>query len=209
MKILAVKSLALPEIKVITFSRFMDHRGYFTETFRRSDFDNHPDLAFMAGIRFGQANESFSRTGTIRGLHFQWEPAMGKLVRTVYGRMIDLVLDIRKGSPSFGKIIAYDMRSRSGFETGEWIWVPPGFAHGNLFLRDTIIEYFCTGQYNPSCEAGISPYSKDIDWSICTPSLRETFREIAGTTTLVTEKDLHGLSVTEWNKDSRSKHFVY
>ena len=105
MKILDVKSLAISDIKVIRFGRFGDHRGFFAEHFRKSDFGTHPQLDFMAGVEFSQCNESFSRPGTIRGLHFQWNPYMGKLVRTLSGRMTDMVLDIRKGSPTFGKIL--------------------------------------------------------------------------------------------------------
>ena len=117
MKILDVKSLAIPDVKVIRFGRFGDHRGFFAEHFRKSDFMGHPQLDFMAGVEFSQCNESFSRPGTIRGLHFQWNPYMGKLVRTLSGRMTDMVLDIRKGSPTFGKIILYDMPAakRCGF----------------------------------------------------------------------------------------------
>lgn len=209
MKIISVQSLALPDIKVITFGRFHDHRGYFTETFRHADFRNHPEIPCLDGRDFVQSNESFSKIGTVRGLHFQWDPPQGKLVRTVHGRMIDLALDIRKDSPAFGKIVAHDMPSRPGYTTSEWIWVPPGFAHGNLFLEETVIEYFCTAQYNPDGEAGITPYAPDIDWSLCKPALRETFREIAATSTLVTEKDRNGFTLAEWQKDSRSSHFVY
>ena len=96
MKIIEVKCLAIPDVKVIRFGRFRDHRGYFTEPFRKSDFAHHPEMGFMKGVEFFQANESFSNAGVIRGLHFQWNPYMGKLVRTIAGRMVDLVLDIRK-----------------------------------------------------------------------------------------------------------------
>src|SRR3954454_7369139 len=144
MKILAVEPLKIPEIKVIRFARFGDQRGYFTEHFRQTDFQTNPFTPFMRGVEFVQTNESFSRAGTVRGLHFQWNPYMGKLVRTLYGHMIDLVLDIRKGSPTFGKAIAYDMLSNHAEHFNEWIWVPPGFAHGNTFLEDTAIEYFCS-----------------------------------------------------------------
>src|SRR3989442_12162468 len=157
MKVLEVRALAMSEIKVIRFGRFCDQRGYFTEHFRRSDLQTNADTPFFKGVEFLQANESFSRPGTIRGLHFQWNPYMGKLVRTLEGHMIDLVLDIRKGSPNFGKILAYDMPARMNAEWDEWIWVPPGFAHGNMFVDDTLIEYLCSGEYSPGCEAGISP----------------------------------------------------
>src|SRR5207249_5665308 len=97
MNILEVKALAFPEIKVIRFGRYHDHRGYFTEHFRRSDLHTSPLTPFLKGVEFVQGNESFSKAGTVRGLHFQWNPYMGKLVRPLQGRMIDLVLDIRKG----------------------------------------------------------------------------------------------------------------
>ena len=97
---------------------------------------------------------------------------MGKLVRTLTGRMVNLIIDIRKGSPTFGKMIGYDMPGRLDAEFAEWIWVPPGFAHGNLFTEDTLIEYFCSGEYSQGCEAGISPLSLDIDWSLCAPASR-------------------------------------
>ena len=109
MKILDVFDLAIPEVKVIRFGRFPDNRGYFSEQYRFSDFETGDALPFMRGVRFVQANESFSRAGTIRGLHFQWNPYMGKLVRTIRGHMIDVVLDVRKGSPTYGRIIAHDM----------------------------------------------------------------------------------------------------
>jgi dTDP-4-dehydrorhamnose 3,5-epimerase len=134
---------------------------------------------------------------------------MGKLVRTLYGHMVDLVLDIRRGSPNFGKAIAYDMPSNTSEDFNEWIWVPPGFAHGNVFVEDTSIEYFCSGEYSPGNEAGISPLSEDIDWSLCDHSLRETFREIASSMPLITDKDRNGLSVCGWEKDERSHNFVY
>jgi dTDP-4-dehydrorhamnose 3,5-epimerase len=208
-KILSAEQLGIPEIKVIKFARFRDERGYFTEHFRRDDFDTNPLTPFMAGVEFVQANESFSRATTVRGLHFQWNPYMGKLVRTLHGHMVDVVLDIRKGSPTFGKAIAYDMPSERSEEFNEWIWVPPGFAHGNTFLVDTSIEYLCSGQYSPGNEAGISPLAEDIDWSLCDPSLRETFHDIASNTALMTDKDRNGFTVSAWERDERSGNFVY
>jgi dTDP-4-dehydrorhamnose 3,5-epimerase len=208
-KILSAEQLEIPEIKVIRFARFRDERGYFTEHFRRDDFNTNPLTPFMAGVEFVQANESFSRATTVRGLHFQWNPYMGKLVRTLHGHMVDVVLDIRKGSPTFGKAIAYDMPSEASEEFNEWIWVPPGFAHGNTFLVDTSIEYLCSGQYSPGNEAGISPLAEDIDWSLCDPSLRETFHDIASDTALMTNKDRNGFTVSAWERDERSGNFVY
>ena len=209
MKMLTVGQLEIPDIKIIRFARFCDQRGYFTEHFRKSDFQKNPLTPFMKEIEFVQANESFSRAGTVRGLHFQWNPYMGKLVRTLHGHMVDLILDIRKGSPSFGKIVAYDMPSSSDEDFDEWIWVPPGFAHGNMFLEDTSIEYFCSGEYSPGHEAGISPLAEDIDWSLCAEDLKETFRKIAPSTPLITDKDRNGSSVSAWEADERSDNFIY
>lgn len=209
MKILSVESLAIPEVKVIRFERFQDHRGYFVEHFRRGDFRSHSQTAFMNGIEFVQGNESYSRAGAIRGLHFQWNPYMGKLVRTLFGHMVDLAMDIRKGSPTFGRLIAHDMPTHPGDESSQWIWLPPGFAHGNYFLEDTTIEYFCSGEYNPECEAGISPMSPDIDWSLCDPLLKARFLEITSKKPLISEKDANALSVNGWKQDARSDHFIY
>lgn len=206
MKILGVESLAFPEVKVIRFGRFADARGYFCEHFRKSDFEC--SLPFL-DAPFVQCNESYSRPGTLRGLHFQWNPYVGKLVRTVQGHMVDLVLDIRCGSPTNGKIIAHDMPADPNRSENQWIWVPPGFAHGGLFLQDTTIEYHCTGEYNPACEAGISPLAADLDWSLCTPALKRTFDEIAFDTELLSPKDKAGLTLAAWSGDVRSRYFVY
>ena len=209
MKILEIKSLAIPDIKVIRFARFHDHRGYFSEHFRNSDLLGGVGCEFLEGIEFLQANESFSKGGTLRGLHFQWNPYMGKLVRTLLGRMIDLVLDIRKGSPTFGKIIAYDMPVDRERDYDEWIWVPPGFAHGNMFPENSMIEYFCSGEYSPGCEAGVSPLSEDIDWSMCDEDLHGVFSSITSGELLITEKDRDGYSVKSWTEDEKSELFIY
>lgn len=206
MRILAVESLAIPDLKVIRFGRFPDHRGYFCEHFRKSDFAKLP---FFDGFAFVQSNESFSNAGTVRGLHFQWNPYVGKLVRTVQGHMVDLVLDIREGSPTFGKILAHDMPANPTRAESQWIWVPPGFAHGNFFSKDTTIEYFCTGEYNPAGEAGISPLAKDLDWSLCDPCLKKAFQELIVHTKLISPKDRDAFSVAAWNDDERSRHFTF
>ena len=207
MKITDIKSLSIPAIKVIRFARFTDSRGYFTEPYRKSDF--LAQLEFMKGVEFLQFNESFSRSNVLRGLHFQWNPLMGKLVRTVQGRMVDLFLDIRKGSPTYGKAAAYDITSSSDKDYAEWIWIPPGFAHGNYFTQESTIEYACSGEYSPGCEAGISPLSADIDWSLCDPSLKAEFDALVANSPIITDKDKNGLSLVDWTADKRSNQFVY
>jgi dTDP-4-dehydrorhamnose 3,5-epimerase len=210
MKIIDVRTLSLPSLKIVSFFRFRDNRGYFTEQYRKSDLGNHPDMAAVGDLAFVQCNESYSRKGTVRGLHFQWNPYMGKLVRTVAGRMLDIVLDIRKASPTLGKAILYDMPADRAAETQEWIWVPPGFAHGNVFLEDTVIEYLCTGEYSQGCEAGISPFAGDIDWSLCNPALKKIFDEIAASPALiVSDKDRNGMGLQRWLNDERSNQFNF
>lgn len=206
MKILEVTSLSIPDVRVVRFARFRDDRGYFTESYRQSDFDS---IDFLDGLSFTQANESFSRPGVVRGLHFQWNPYMGKLVRTVGGRMVDLALDVRLGSPTFGKIVAHDMPVTPEVEWSEWIWVPPGFAHGNFFTEETTIEYFCTGEYSPGCEGAVSPLADDIDWSLCDQGLAAEFRELAGGQLLISEKDRDAGSLAEWEVDANSDRFRY
>jgi dTDP-4-dehydrorhamnose 3,5-epimerase len=208
MKIISVKPLTIPAILTIKFARFTDNRGYFTEPYRQSDFENYPDLKYFKQNHFVQNNESYSVKKVTRGLHFQWNPFMGKLVRTVNGHMLDLVLDIRQGSPTLGKIIAWDMPSHSQDLEAEWIWIPPGFAHGNFFLEDTTIEYLCTGEYSQGYEAGISPLSKDLDWSLCEPSLQKIFVDNE-TKLIISEKDKQGLTLKAWMNDVRANNFTY
>jgi dTDP-4-dehydrorhamnose 3,5-epimerase len=208
-KITEIKELEFTDVKVVKYARFCDHRGYFTEHYRKSDFHNPDTMGFMKNVEFVQCNESFSRNGTIRGLHFQWNPYIGKLIRTLKGRMIDMILDIRKDSPTFGKIILYDMSVDPNNDYSEWIWVPPGYAHGNIFTEDSMIEYFCSGQYNPACEAGISPLAKDIDWNLCDPELKRVFDNIVPDKMLISEKDKRGFSVKKWEESEHSGYFIY
>jgi dTDP-4-dehydrorhamnose 3,5-epimerase len=209
MKILAVDTLAIPDIKVIRFGRFSDHRGYFTEPFRRTDIDGHPELAFLNGVAFPQTNESWSRAGTVRGLHFQWNPFMGKLVRTVHGHMVDIFLDIRLDSPTLGKVAMHDMPASTDAAEGSWIWVPPGFAHGNYYPRESHIEYFCSGEYSAGCEAAISPFSTDLDWSLCNPALKKQFDDTVAAGAIVSDKDKQAQSLAQWQADQRAQNFVY
>ncbi len=210
MKITSVRSLIIPDVKVIRFARFADPRGYFTEPFRRSDFDQHPDLPFLRGQAFVQMNESLSKSGVLRGLHFQWNPYMGKLVRTLNGQMVDVFLDIRKGSPTFGRAAMHDMPGVDDAAWSEWIWVPPGFAHGNFFEAESRIEYLCTGEYSPGCEAGISPLAADIDWTLCDPALKSRLDGLAAAGRLiVSDKDRAGLTLDAWVAHPAAAEFVY
>jgi len=133
---------------VIKPQMFRDDRGFFMETYKESDFKS-------LGIsdRFVQDNHSKSKKGTIRGLHFQKQPhAQGKLVRVTRGAAWDVAVDIRKGSPTFGKWYALEL---SG-ENNLMLWIPSGFAHGFLALEDdTELLYKCTAEYHAPSDGGI------------------------------------------------------
>lgn len=205
MKIIDIKSINFPEVKVIKFGRFPDDRGYFSELYKKSDFQK---IDFLKDKPFFQINGSFSKTNVIRGLHSQWNPYMNKLVRTISGHMIDLFLDIRVGSPTFGKIGAYDMKIKPGNDFGEWIWIPIGFAHGSVFLEDTIIEYYCTAEYSPQSEVSISPFASDIDWSLVDSNLKNIIEQ-AFLKSKISEKDKKGFTLAQWSKNKNSQNFIY
>lgn len=203
MKILEVKTLAIPDVKVVKMARFKDDRGYFTEPFRQSDLEK-----IIPGFKLFQINESYSKKNVIRGLHTQWNPYMGKFVRTIKGHMIDIVADIRLGSPTYGKALLYDMPTNQETDSFEAIWVPVGFIHGNIYLEETIIEYFCTGEYSPGNEASILPWSEDLDWSLADQNLVKIFKDTLPQA-IISEKDKAGIDFKDWQNDPRSKNFIY
>lgn len=137
-------------VVVIEPQVFGDERGYFFESFNAECFlaETGIDVAFV------QDNESRSKRGVLRGLHFQREPyAQAKLVRVVQGRVIDVAVDIRPGSPTFGKYVATEL---SG-ENHRQMFIPKGFAHGYVVLEDdTVFQYKCDEYYHPESEAGIA-----------------------------------------------------
>lgn len=144
-----VQSFDIPGVKLLVPRHIGDERGYFAETFRADIFaDNCGDVTFV------QDNESLSvKEGTVRGLHFQSEPyAQGKLVRCTAGALFDVAVDIRHGSPTFGKWVSETLTP----DNGKQLWVPPGFAHGFCTLvRDTVIAYKVTGgYYSAECDKG-------------------------------------------------------
>ena len=194
MKIDSIVDLPLSGIKLIKYCHFKDSRGFFTESYNFSQFNEHN---LLDGNQVVQINESHSQKNVIRGLHFQWNPYMGKLVRTVSGRMIDLVLDLRPNSSTFKKILAVDMPYNPDSGLNTWIWVPPGFAHGNFFPEETRIEYLCTGMYNQDCETGINPFSDDIDWSICDSNIKSMFDSLKNRF-IISDKDKELESIEKW-----------
>ena len=141
---------------------FADGRGYFMETYRESWMDSLQDFSG----NFVQDNQSFSHYGTIRGLHFQeGEHAQAKLVRVLQGTILDVVVDIRKGSPTFGQHVAVTLSA----ENKQQLWIPKGFAHGFSVLSKTAeVSYKCDNYYNKEAESGIHPLDEtlNIDWRI-------------------------------------------
>lgn len=141
---------------------FGDERGYFMESFSERDFEVHTGL----NVRFVQDNESCSKRGVLRGLHFQKEPyAQAKLVRVVRGRVLDVAVDIRPESPTFGK---YVMTELSG-DNHRQMFIPKGFAHGYVVLEDdTVFQYKCDEYYHPEAEGGIAWNDPQIgiEWPI-------------------------------------------
>ena len=156
--------------KVLLFKPDMhkDERGYFFESFKESIFEENG-----YNIRFVQDNEAFSKySGTLRGLHYQLRKPQAKLLHVVSGAIKDVVVDIRKGSPDFGKSIMINLNSASH----NMIYIPEGFAHGYLALEDnTIIQYKCTNYYDSSSEYGVKWDDEDIniDWDISDPILSD------------------------------------
>jgi len=131
-----------------------DARGFFAETFRA-------DVAEPLGIptAFVQDNHSRSRQGTLRGIHFQTQPGQGKLVRVTRGRVFDVVVDLRRGSPTFGEWEGVELTDTGG----ETLWIPVGFGHGFLVLsEDADFVYKCTNYYDPATEAGIRYDDPDV-----------------------------------------------
>jgi dTDP-4-dehydrorhamnose 3,5-epimerase len=147
---LSIRPLALPEIKLISATRFGDQRGYFAETYVQGDFA-------AAGIanEFVQDNESLSRTpGTVRGMHFQIPPfAQAKLIRVLTGRIFDACVDLRRSSPRYGRQVSVELSA----ESGDQLFVPAGFAHGFCTLEpDTTVLYKVDAVYSAEHERGIA-----------------------------------------------------
>ncbi len=144
-----IETTAIPDVKIVRPKRFGDERGYFTETYSKRAYAD-------AGIEhtFVQDNLSLSKSvGTVRGLHFQTPPhAQAKLVGVVTGRVLDVAVDLRQGSPSFGQHVAVELSAA----TGAQLYVPEGFAHGFCTLEpETRVSYKVSAPYAPAHDAGL------------------------------------------------------
>jgi dTDP-4-dehydrorhamnose 3,5-epimerase len=163
---------AIPDVVLISPRLHGDARGFFMETYKRSDF-----AAAGIDVAFVQENHSRSGAGTLRGLHYQREPrAQGKLVRVVRGAIYDVAVDIREGSPTFGKWVAATLSA----DNRKAIYVPPGFAHGFcVTAEDAEVIYMTTDEYAPELEQGI-PWNDPalaIPWPVANPTLSARDRQ--------------------------------
>jgi len=166
-----VKETKLAGVLVLEPDVFSDERGFFLETWNSARYEN-------AGIGgpFVQDNISFSKRGVLRGLHFQYPQSQGKLIQVLSGEVVDIAVDVRVGSPTFGHWVSEVLSDANHRQ----IYIPPGFAHGYCVTSETaIFSYKCTDYYNPETENGIIWNDPDlnIDWSIKEPILSPKDKE--------------------------------
>ena len=156
------KRTIIPDVIIIEPELFGDIRGYFSETFRKDKLESF--IGYK--IKFVQDNESKSSYGVLRGLHYQMPPfAQTKLVRVIKGRVLDVAVDIRKGSPTFGKHVAVELSENNKKQ----LLVPRGFAHGFVVLsEEAIFTYKVDNYYSPECDRGFAfdDTSLNIDWKL-------------------------------------------
>ncbi len=179
----------LPPVKVLVAKTFPDERGFLLQSWVRQDLQ-------AAGLpyEFKQAIQTVSKRGVMRGLHFQWNPTMGKLVRCIHGAILDVVVDVRPDSPTFGDHVAVELTGRNH----NVIWVPAGFAHGTFALEDhTIVLYECTAGHAVGNEGGIR-------WN--DPALGIAWPDLPP---IVSEKDRVTPTLAQWQADPRFKTVRY
>jgi dTDP-4-dehydrorhamnose 3,5-epimerase len=160
-----VHQTSLPGVLLIEPFVHRDARGFFLETYRAERYAQHG----IAGP-FVQDNHSRSQQGTLRGLHAQLDPAQGKLVRVIAGEIVDVAVDIRLGSPSFGQHFLTALTATNFRQ----LWIPPNFAHGFLVLSETAeVEYKVTEQYRPQSEISIAWNDPElgVPWPVLVPTL--------------------------------------
>jgi dTDP-4-dehydrorhamnose 3,5-epimerase len=184
-----IESRHLNDVVVLVPEIFQDSRGFFMETFREDQFK-----ALGLPTHFVQDNHSRSVKGVVRGLHFQWDPPMGKLMRVSLGSAFLVAVDIRKGSPTLGKWSGIEASA----ENRRQVWAPAGFARGFcVFSEVAEIQYKCTGLYNSKAESGIRWDDPQIgvEWPVREPSL--------------SAKDQKAQTLEQWLAKPESDHFHF
>ena len=171
------------EAKIFTPEVYYDDRGFFMESFNSFIQDE-------IGLNFVQDNHSKSHKYVLRGLHYQWNDPMGKLVRVVSGAGRDVLVDIRENSETYGKYQSFELSEYNN----HILWAPPGFAHGFLSLEDdTHLCYKNTALHNPECEGAINPINSglDIDWGVPNDKI------------ILSEKDREAFSFQDYTNDAK------
>jgi dTDP-4-dehydrorhamnose 3,5-epimerase len=184
-----IESRHLNGVVVLVPDSYEDERGFFMETFHADQF-----RALGLPDHFPQDNQSRSRRGVIRGLHFQWNPPMGKLMRVTYGSAFLVAVDIRKQSPTLGKWFGLEVSA----ESRKQVWAPAGFARGFCALSDYAdVQYKCTGIYSSQAESGIrwNDPAIGVDWPVSNPVL--------------SHRDRNARTLAEWLATPESDHFRY
>jgi len=184
-----IESRHLGDVAVLASEVFEDERGFFMEVYRADQYK-----ALGLPIEFVQDNHSRSKQGVLRGLHFQWDPPMGKLMRVTYGSAFLVAVDIRKGSPTLGRWFGVEISAKDKKQ----VWAPAGFARGFCAVSDFAeVQYKCTGIYNPKGESGIrwNDPKIGIHWPVKEP-------ELSG-------KDRQAQTLDEWLASPASNHFQF
>jgi dTDP-4-dehydrorhamnose 3,5-epimerase len=185
-----VRQSSLPEVLVVAGEAFEDERGFFAEVFRQDEFARFEHLGLPSS--FVQLNHSRSIRGVTRGLHFQWDPPMGKVMRVARGEAFLVAVDIRPGSPTLGRHTSVVASDRNRLQ----LWAPASFARGFCVLSDEAdVEYLTTGIYNGAAESGIrwDDPAIGIDWPVTEP--------------ILSRKDAEAQSLDAWLRRPDAQHF--
>jgi dTDP-4-dehydrorhamnose 3,5-epimerase len=185
----AIEPTEIDEVKVVVPQQFPDGRGFFMEVYRRDLF-----AEFGLTDPFVQVNHSRSSRGVVRGLHFQWQPPVAKLMRVLVGRALLVAVDIRVGSPTLGRWVSLDASA----DEPRQLWAPASFARGFCVLSEFAeIEYMTTAIYNKACESGIrwNDPAIGIDWPVSEP--------------ILSAKDASAQSFSEWLIRPEAANFTY
>ena len=186
---LKIEQTAIEDVKIVVPEVFEDERGFFTEIYRADQFK---ELGLPH--QFVQLNHSRSAKNVLRGIHFQWEPPMGKLMRVTFGEAFLVAVDIRKGSPTLGKLVGVTVNAKDKKQ----VFAPAGFARGFCVLSDFAeIQYLTTGVYNNKAESGIlwNDPAIGIEWPVKEPQL--------------SGKDEIAQTLDQWLNTSNSDYFKY
>ena len=186
---ISIKKTEIDDVIIVKPEVFQDERGFFTEVFRKDQF---ADMGLPGN--FAQLNHSGSVKNVTRGLHFQWDPPMGKLMRVTRGTAFLVAVDIRKGSPTLGKWVGFEISDENKYQ----VWAPAGFARGFCVLSDYAeLQYLCTGVYSSDGESGILWNDPEIgiEWPVKEP--------------ILSEKDKNAQPLSQWLESDNSNNFMY